>query len=103
MSETDIDAWFQANGPGYEHLDEQGIVDLSSAESGDLDDNDEDSTDHQLAPKTSGTPQCPISNPNAPFSTRGYAYEPTLVQLRELAAEKRESSRKQTTIDSSFS
>ena len=32
LAPSDVDRWFQADGPGYEHVDEQEIVDLVSAE-----------------------------------------------------------------------
>ena len=31
LTTSDIDGWFYADGPGYEHFDEKGIVDLVSA------------------------------------------------------------------------
>ena len=34
LMNSDIDGWFHANGPGYEYLDEQGIVDLVSVAEG---------------------------------------------------------------------
>ena len=30
LTTSDIDGWFHADGPGYEYLDEQGVVDLIS-------------------------------------------------------------------------
>ena len=30
LTTSNIDGWFHADGPGYEYLDEQGIVDLAS-------------------------------------------------------------------------
>ena len=39
VSETsDIDRWFQNDGPGYEHIDNQGIVDLVIAPAEDMQD-----------------------------------------------------------------
>ena len=34
LTTSDIDGWFHADGPGYEYLDEQGIVDLVSVAEG---------------------------------------------------------------------
>ena len=28
LTTSDVDGWFQADGPGHEHMDQQGIVDL---------------------------------------------------------------------------
>ena len=68
----------EADGPGYEHLDEQGIVDLVSAEPDDLDD-DDDSTNHQLAYDIRYTPR-PHFQPKAMLMNTS-----TVVQLWELA------------------
>ena len=34
LTTSDIDGWLHADGPGYEYLDEQGIVDLVSVAEG---------------------------------------------------------------------
>ena len=34
LTSSDIDGWFHADGPGYEYLDEQGIIDLISLAEG---------------------------------------------------------------------
>ena len=110
---SDIDGWLHADGPGYEYLDEQGILYLVSVVEGnecDEEENADENTQH--------------STQKAQYSfSRAEAMQmydhcltwlriqleatvlntSTLVRLREFAAEKRESSRKQSKIDSYFS
>ena len=43
---SDIDGWFYADGAGYEHLDEQGKVDLVSAAEGNKCDEEEDADEN---------------------------------------------------------
>ena len=113
MTTSDIDDWFHADGPDCEHLDEQGIVDLVSvAEESECDKEEgaDENTQHLMQKA-----QC--------FFSRAKAMQmfdhcltwlriqleatvlntSTLVRLREFAAEKRESSRKQSKIDSYIS
>lgn len=109
MTPSDVNAWFQADGPGYEHMDEQGIIDLVTADPAGDESDEEDATDVVVLHQ-----QCPISNAEAARMfdrcltwlrsqpEASMANTSTLVQLRELAAEKRESSRKQSTITSFF-
>ena len=42
MTTSDINGWFHADGPGYEYLDEQGIVCLVSVAEGNKCDEEED-------------------------------------------------------------
>ena len=46
LKTSDIDGWFHANGPGYEYLDEQGIVDLVSVAEGNECDEEEDADEN---------------------------------------------------------
>ena len=41
---SDFDGWFHADVPGYEYLDEQGVVDLVSVAEGNECDEEEDET-----------------------------------------------------------
>ena len=110
LGPSDIDGWFQNDGLGYEHMDEQGIVDLVTAPEEDIPNEEED----ENAELASQKEHCPVSHAEAmqmhdecltwlrfqPEATASNTS--TLVRLWELAAEKRESSRKQSTIDSFF-
>ena len=105
--------WFHADEPGYEYLDEQGIVSLVSVAEGNTCDKQEDAGENtqHLTQKA----QCSFSRAEAmqmfdrcltwlriqPEAT--VSNTSTLVRLSELADEKRESSRKQSKIDSYFS
>ena len=106
LTTSDIDGWFHADGPGYEYLDEQGIVDLVSVAEGnecDEEENADENTQHSTQKA-----QCSSSRAEAmqifdhclmwlriqPEAT--VSNTSTLVRLREFAAEKRESSRKQS-------
>ena len=42
LTTSDIDGWFHANGPSYEYLNEQGIVDLVLVAEGNECDEEED-------------------------------------------------------------
>ena len=113
LTTSDIDGWFHADGPGYKYLDEQGIVDLVSVTQGNKCDEEEDADDNTQ--HSTQKPQCYFSRVEAmqmfdhrltwlriqPEAT--VSNTSTLVRLREFAAEKRESSRKQSKIDSYFS
>ena len=46
LTTSDIDGWFHADGPGYEYLDEQGIVDLVSVAEGNECDEEEDADEN---------------------------------------------------------
>ena len=113
LTTSDINGWFHADGPGYEYLDEQGIVDLVSVAEGNECDEEKDAdenTQHSMQKA-----QCSLSRAEAmqmfdhcltwlriqPEAT--VLNTSTLVRLREFAAEKREFSRKQSKIDSYFS
>ena len=41
LEPSDIDRWFQNDGPGYEHLDTQGIVDLVIAPAKEIQDEED--------------------------------------------------------------
>ena len=112
LTTADIDGWFHADEPGYEYLDEQGIVDLVSVAGGNECDKEEGDADESTQHSTQKA-QCSLSRAEAmqmfdhcltwlriqPEAT--VSNTSTLVRLCEFAAEKRESSRKQ--IDSYFS
>ena len=113
MTTSDIDGWFHADWPGYEHLDEQGIVDLVSVAEGNKCDEEEDADENTQ--HSTQKAQCSFSRAEAmqmydhcltwlriqPEAT--VSNTSTLVRLSEFAAEKRESFRKQSKIDSYFS
>ena len=113
LTTSDIDGWFHTDGPGYEYLDEQEIVYLVSVAEGDECDEEEDADENTQ--HSTQKAQCSFSRAEAmqmfdhcltwlhiqPEAT--VSNPSTLVQLREFAAEKRESSRKQSKIDSYFS
>ena len=46
LTTSDIDGWFHADGPGYEYLDEQGVVDLISVAEGNECDEEEDADEN---------------------------------------------------------
>ena len=46
LTTSDIDGWFHADEPGYEYLDEQGIVDLVSVAEGNECDEEEDADEN---------------------------------------------------------
>ena len=46
LTTSNIDGWFHADGPGYEYLDEQGIVDLVSVAEGNESDKEEDADEN---------------------------------------------------------
>ena len=113
MTTSYNDGWFHADGPGYEYLDEQGIVDLLSVSEGnecDEEENADENTQHSTQKA-----QCSFSHAEAmqmfdhcqtwlripPEATVSNTY--TLVRLREFAAETRESFLKQSKFDSNFS
>ena len=111
MSSAHIDEWFSLDGPGYEHLDEHGIVDMVNNYDND---NEVDSDNEDEIDLVSEVHKCPVSNvdamdmfdkcltwlrwqPEASLSNTAI-----LVQMREMAASKREAARVQPTIDSFF-
>ena len=111
LAPSDINEWFQNDGPGYEHMDEQGIVDLVTASAEDMRDEEDADENAELSNRKE---QCPVSHADAMrmfddcltwilFQQEAtVSNTSTLVRLRELAAEKRESSRRQSKIDSFF-
>ena len=58
VSGDDIDTWLAENGPGYEHLDNNGIVDMMNSEDPDIDEKEEISEDDISQP-------CPVSHKEA--------------------------------------
>ena len=46
LTTSDIDGWFHADGPGYEYLDEQGIVHLALVAEGNECDEEEDADEN---------------------------------------------------------
>ena len=57
VSAPEIDEWFSMDGAGYEHLDEQGIVDLV---------NQQDETDEAVSEDVvAEVRKCPVSNAEA--------------------------------------
>ena len=113
LTTSDIDGWLHADGPGYEYLDEQRIVDLVSVAEGNECDEEEDA-DKNTQHSTQKA-QCSFSREEAmQMFDHGLTWlriQPeeivsntsTLVRLCEFAAEKCESSCKQSKIDSYFS
>ena len=63
VTSSEVEAWFQGDGPGYEHLDENAIVDMVTVD--DLKEEEEDDED-----EPSGTPR--VTNTEAMECT-GYA------------------------------
>ena len=107
-SQKDINDWFENDGPGYEHLNDESIIGyVSKADDAEKDDEDVDEIEMD-------EPEYPVTNKMAmdafdtclawlQFQSEATAVNTTmLLQLRELAAQKRESSRKQTRIESFF-
>ena len=112
VSSDQIQKWMESDGPGHQHLNDQEIVnlvsnhDLCSNEEIEDDEDPADTSDQQLARPThaealqfmDGYLRWYQHLPNATAANVS-----ALVRFRELAAEMRESSRKQPTIDSFFS
>ena len=107
-SQKDINDWFENDGPEYEHLNDESIIGyISRADDAEKDHEDVDEIEMD-------EPECPVTNKMAmdafdtclawlKFQSEAIAVNTTmLLQLRELAAQKRESSRKQTRIESFF-
>ena len=113
LTTSDIDGWFHGDGPGYEYLDEQEIVDLVSVAEVNQCDEEEDADENTQ--HSTQKAQCSFSRAEAmqmfdhcltwlrilPEATVSNTF--TLVRLRESATKRRESSRKQSKIDSYFS
>ena len=109
LTDDEIQNWMRNDGPGYEHMDEQGIVALVSREN-ELDVDNEEEED-----EVSQSSKCSISHAEAMSKMDDYLTwyhcQPQatpenvsqLIQFRDFAAERRESSIKQTSILSYFS
>ena len=63
LTTSDVDGWFQADSPTYEHMDKQGIVDLVSA--AEDEERDEEDTDKNTGHLTKRKMSC--------FARRGNA------------------------------
>ena len=63
LTTSDIEGWFHADGPGYEYLDEQGVVDLVLVAEGNECDEKEDA-DENTQPSTQKA-QCSFSRAEA--------------------------------------
>ena len=63
LTTSDIDGWFYADGPGYQHLDEKGIVDLVSAAEENECDEEEDADENREHSMQKA--QCPFSHAEA--------------------------------------
>ena len=113
LTTSDIDGWFHADGPDYEYLDEQGTVDVVlMAEGNEYDEEDDADANTQHSTQKA---QCSFSRAEAmqmfDHCLRWLRIQPeatvsntsTLVRPYEIGAKKRESSRKQSKIDSYFS
>ena len=112
VSEDDMVAWFNEDGPGYEHLHDQGIVDLVINPHADGSDDEND--DCVMAEEIPSSSQPSVSDADAyqhldgaltwlrslPDATPGSVA--TLVQLRKLAAQWRDASLVQSKISSFF-
>ena len=109
MTDDKIQNWMRNDDPGYEHMDEKGIVALVSWEN-ELDVDNEEEED-----EVSQSSKCSISHAEAMSKMDDYLtwyrcqLQATpenvsqLIQFRDFAAERRESSIKQTSILSYFS
>ena len=45
VTSSDVEAWFQGDGPGYEHLNDQGIIELVTAAGDDNQQSDDEDGD----------------------------------------------------------
>ena len=109
LTDDDIQNWICCDGPGYEHMDEQGIVALIS---GDDENNSNEEEEEIEDPQSS---KCPITHGEAMNSMDNYltwyhcqpqatpANMLRLIQFREFVAERQESTIKETSILSFFS
>ena len=109
LTDDDIQNWMCCDGPGYEHMDEQGIVELISG------DDEKDSNEEEDEIEDPQSSKCPITHGEAMNSMDKYltwyrcqpqatpANVSHLIRFREFAAERRESTIKQTSILSFFS
>ena len=109
---SDIDGWFHADGPGYEYLDEQEIIDRGSvAEENECDEEDADENTQHSTQKAQSSFSSAEAMQMFDHCLKRLGIQPdatvsntsTLVRLREFAAKKRESSHKQSKINSYFS
>ena len=108
VSGDDVDSWLAEDSPGYKHLDVNGIVDMMNSEDPDDIDEEEEITEDDISQPCPVSPKeamamfekCLIWLRHQPEATVGNTS--TLVTLRELAAEKREATRKQSDIRSFF-
>ena len=109
FTEDDIQRWMSCDGPGYEHMDEQGIVELVTW------DNEKEAVgvvEDEIG--ISEFSKCPFSHAEAMQKMDDYLpyyrYQPVatsedvtkLIHFREFSAKKRKSSVKQISILSFF-
>ena len=111
VSAPEVDEWFSMDGAGYEHLDEQWIVDLLNQQDEMDEAVSEDEDDTNVVAEVR---KCPVLNAEAMNMLdrcltwlcwqpeASLANTSTLVQLREMAAVKQEALRIQLTIDTFF-
>ena len=104
LTDDDIQNWMCCDGLGYEHMDEQGIVALISG------DDEKDGNEEEKEIEDPQSSKCPITHGEAMNSMDNYltwyrcqpqatpANVSRLIQFREFAAERRESTIKQTSI-----
>ena len=105
----DVHDWFSNDGPGYEHMDDQGIVEFVKAGPDGPQEITSDDDEHDVLIVEQPI-VCPVTNAEAMQAfEKGLVWlrhqkeatsvnTATLLNLRELAAQKRESARKQSTI-----
>ena len=102
VTSNEVEAWFQGDGPGYEHLDENAIVDMVTADDQQEEEEEDDEDEPSGIPRVTNTEAMECTDtllrwiramPNASPQIVS-----TLINLRELAAERRSSSQKQTII-----
>ena len=113
LTESDIAEWFNEDGPGYQHLNDQGIVELVQDPIGVATDEEEDDVEHDNEPSSSHSEPV-VSNAEAfhhfekglvwlgSMSDASPSSISTLVQLRDLAAKRRDATQVQTKISSFF-
>lgn len=111
VTEPEVIEWLENDGPGYEHLSDQNIVEHVTNQDNPTDDISDEEGEISMPVVNQ---KCPVSHKNAmdAFDTcltwlrfqeeSSSVNTATLISLRELAAEKRESGRKQSTIHSFF-
>ena len=106
VSSEEIQSWMCSGGPGYQHMDEQGIVDLVLDKKEEEENDELDVTVPQATRVSSAEALKGMDAYLSWYQTQPEATASsvsTLIHLREFAAEKRASSKKQPSIASFFS